>query len=160
MAKKIGTKKMEILTLEAWGRSAAPPEVLWSLLEDVACYPEWGPWTNGGYDRPGDVTPHGPGAIRRLRSSRFTTAVERIEEVEPGRRIAYSLVSGIPVKHYTAVVELTPDGTGTAVHWSARFDRTFGGRLVHAKMQRVYDLIMARLLAAASDARATQSEAS
>lgn len=148
----------ETLTLEASGRSPAPPEVFWSLLEDVARYPQWGPWTDASYDRPGDVTPHGPGAIRRLRASRLTTAVERIEEVEPGRRIAYSLVSGIPVKHYSAAVELTPDGTGTAVHWSARFDRTFGGRLVHRKMQRVYDLIMQRLLAAAAEARVQNPE--
>lgn len=58
-------------------------------------------------------------------------------------------MSGIPVKHYVAVVELTDDGSGTTIRWSARFDRTLGGRLVRRRLQRVYDTVVERVVTAA-----------
>jgi len=140
------------LRVEATGATTAAPATVWALVEDADTYHQWGPWRESGYDRPGDLSPHGPGAIRRIGYGRTTTTVERVLEVEPGRRLVYEVVSGIPVKNYKAVVELTPAGSGTAVHWSATFDRTLGGRMVRRKLQGVYDEMMTDLIAAGDKA--------
>jgi len=138
----------EPLRVAATGTTNASPETVWALLEDAGSYAQWGPWRDSGYDRPGDASPHGPGAIRRFRYGRTTTTVERVLEVDTGRRLVYEVVSGIPVRNYRAVVELTPQRTGTTVRWSATFDPTLGGRLVRPKLQRVYDEVMTDLVAA------------
>jgi uncharacterized protein YndB with AHSA1/START domain len=135
------------LHVEATGTTTASPTTVWALLEDAAAYHQWGPWRDSGYKRAGDDGAHGPGAIRWFRYGR-TTTVERVLEVESGRRLAYDVVSGIPVRNYRAVVELTPAGTGTAVRWSATFDPTPGGRLVRRKLQSIYHEVMADLVRA------------
>jgi uncharacterized protein YndB with AHSA1/START domain len=135
------------LHVEATGTTTASPTTVWALLEDAAAYHQWGPWRDSGYQRAGDDGAHGPGAIRWFRYGR-TTTVERVLAVDPGRRLAYEVVSGLPVRHYQAVVELTPSGAGTAVRWSATFDPTLGGRLVRRKLQRVYDDVIADLIRA------------
>ena len=143
------------LEVEASGITKAAPEVVWPLIEDAARFCEWGPWTQSGYDRPGDDSQHGPGAIRRISLGR-TTTIERVLEADPTRRLSYEVVSGIPVRNYKAVVQLTPRPDGTLIHWSARFDRTLLGRVVRRKLQQVYDDAMTRLVAA-SDEQAVAS---
>ena len=66
---------------------------MWSLLEDASTYAEWGPWDASGYEHAGDDSPHGVGAIRFFRYGR-TTTVERVLEVEPGRRLVYTIERG------------------------------------------------------------------
>src|SRR5205809_17127 len=44
----------------------ASPEALWEVLEDYQTWSEWGPWQTSEVERPGDDTPAGVGAIRRL----------------------------------------------------------------------------------------------
>ena len=70
------------LEVEASGITKAAPEVVWPLIEDAARFCEWGPWTQSGYDRPGDDSQHGPGAIRRISLGR-TTTIERVLEADP-----------------------------------------------------------------------------
>jgi uncharacterized protein YndB with AHSA1/START domain len=139
---------MASLQVEAEGTAQASPDVVWALLEDVAAYTRWGPWDATGYERPGDDAPHGVGAVRWLRMGR-TTTVERIVAVEPGRRQAYTVVRGIPVRNYRAEVTLTPTGGGTHIRWAATWDATFLGRIVRRKLRQVYPDIVARLIAAA-----------
>jgi hypothetical protein len=43
----------------------------------------------------------------------YVTSVEQILETEAGRRLAYTVVGGIPVRNYRAEVTLTPDDGGT-----------------------------------------------
>jgi len=150
----MGTKKS--LRVQAGGTTKASARAVWALLEDADTYHQWGPWRDSGYERPGDVFAHGPGAIRRFWHGR-TTTIERVLDVDPGRRLVYEVVSGIPVRNYRAVVELTPAGSGTAISWSATFDPTLGGRLVRRQLQSVYhevihDLVVAGDRAAADDA--------
>jgi hypothetical protein len=59
---------------------------------------------------------------------------------------------GIPVRNYRAEVALSPDGEGTRIRWSASWDRTLPGRIVHSKLRTMYPDIMRRLIAAADHA--------
>jgi polyketide cyclase/dehydrase/lipid transport protein len=79
------------------------------------------------------------GAIRWMRYGR-TTTVERVLEAEKARRLVYTVVKGIPVRNYRAEITLRPVTEGTYVHWSADWDRTLGGRIVHRKLSTLYPI--------------------
>jgi hypothetical protein len=88
--------------------------------------------------------------VQWFRYGRRTVTVEEIREVEAPHRLAYTVVSGLPLKHYRAEVTLTRSAAGgTSVRWAATWDRTFLGRLVQNKLQRVYGEVMSALMAAA-----------
>jgi hypothetical protein len=145
---------MGSLHVEAEATARAAPEAIWALVSDASRYPYWGPWSEGSYDRPGDDSPRGTGAVQRLRSSRrtylrYTTSVERILEAQEGRRLAYTVIGGIPVRNYQAVVTLTPEGDRTRIRWAATWDSTVAGRLVHRKLRTFYPDVVAALAAAA-----------
>jgi hypothetical protein len=70
-------------------------------------------------------------------------------EVDPGKRMVYTVVSGIPAHNYRAEVTLTPTPTGTDIRWTAEWDRTLLGRLVHRSLRTFYPQMMALLVAAA-----------
>jgi hypothetical protein len=78
-----------------------------------------------------------------------TRIVEQVLEVDQGTRMAYTVVRGIPVRSYKAEVTLTTNGDGTHVTWTADWDNTFLGRIVHRKLSVLYPEIMRRLVAAA-----------
>ena len=136
------------LHVEAEGVARATPEAVWELVSDANRYCEWGPWNASGYDSPGDEAADGAGAIRWMRYGRFTT-VERVLEAEKARRLVYTVVKGIPVRNYRAEVTLRPAGEGTRVHWSADWDRTLGGRIVHRRLSTLYPEVVGRLIDAA-----------
>lgn len=142
---------MTQLHVEAEGSTRATPEALWALIADATNYPLWGPWNEGGYERPGQDHPHGVGAIRWFRLGRSTT-VERIVHVDPPRRLAYTVVGGIPVRNYRAEVTLAPVAGGTRIHWAATWDPTVLGRIVRRKLRTFYPEMMAGLVKAADQA--------
>jgi uncharacterized protein YndB with AHSA1/START domain len=144
---------MAQLQVEAEGVTRAPSERVWRLLEDASTYAQWGPWDATGYERAGDDSPHGVGAIRFFRYGR-TTTVERVLEVEPGRRLVYTIERGIPVHDYRAEVTLTPTAGGTHIRWAATWKRTLLGRIVRHKLRSIYPDVVARLVAAADAAEA------
>jgi hypothetical protein len=137
---------MNQLHVEAEGVARAAPEVLWELAANADRYPQWGPWSASGYHSRGDQD--GVGAIRWFRYGR-TTTVERVLESEPGRRQVYTVVKGIPVRNYRAEVKLTPEGQGTHIRWSATWDWTLGGWIVHRRLRSLYPDIVRDLIAAA-----------
>ena len=55
---------------------------------------------------------------------RYPISVEKILEAEEGRRLAYTVIGGIPVRNYRAEVTLTPAADGTHVRWAATWDAT------------------------------------
>ena len=80
--------------------------------------PQWGPWRKAGYRSEGDATANGKGAVYWLEGSKryglpYPVSVEEILDVEPGQRLADTVLRGIPVRNYRAEVTLTrsPDGT-------------------------------------------------
>jgi uncharacterized protein YndB with AHSA1/START domain len=145
---------MSQLQIAAEQTARAMPEAIWALVSDANRYPEWGPWSAGGYQRPGDTSPRGPGAVQWLRSShraylRYATTIEKILEAEEARRLVYTVIGGIPVRNYRAEVTLTPAADGTRVRWAAMWDATLGGRIVLRSLRKVYPQIVADLVAAA-----------
>lgn len=134
-----------------------PPEVVWSLLSDVMVYPQWGPWRKSGYRSEGDAAANGKGAVYWLEGSkrygfRYPVSVEEILDVEPGKRLAYTVLRGIPVRNYRAEVTLTPSPDGTLIRWGASWDRTImvraAGKPPHAVLQVIEaNGVMARVAA-------------
>ena len=139
------------LSVEAEGVARAPAVAVWRLVSDATSYPEWGPWSDAGYYRHGANVPGGTGAVRWFRHGRATT-VEEVIAAEPGTRLSYIVIGGIPVRNYRADVTLSPVADGTQVRWQASWDRTIGGAIVHRTLVRLYPEIMRRLIAAAERA--------
>ena len=132
----------------------ATPDAVWALVSDATRYPEWGPWRAAEYRRPGDASPHGPGAVQWLQSSRrylgrYPVSIEKILEVEEGRLLAYTVIGGIPVRNYRADVTLTPTGDGTHIRWAGGMDATIRGRLVWRGLRTLYPQIVDALALAA-----------
>ena len=108
--------------------SSAPPDVVFAVLADGARWREWaGPMIrHSSWDREGVPVPDGLGAIRKV-GSWPVYGREEIVEYEPPHRLAYTILSGQPVRSYVAVVEMTPQGGGTAIRWTATFDPKIPG---------------------------------
>jgi len=145
---------MAQLHVEAEATTKASPGTVWGLVSDATMYPSWGPWSDGRYQKNGDATPHGVGAIQTLRSAqrylgRYTTSVERILEVEDGRRLAYMVIRGMPVRNYRGEVTLTPAGDGTHIRWTADWDNTMLGRVAWRGLRTFFPEMMTGLVAAA-----------
>ena len=139
---------MSQLRVEAEGITSADPEAVWSLVADANGYPSWGPWNDGGY-QPAAEGPSRKGSIQWFRYGRHTT-VEEILEVDEPRRLVYTVLRGMPVRNYRAEVTLTPAAPkGTSVRWTATWDGTFMGRMVHRRLQQIYRQVMTDLVAAA-----------
>jgi uncharacterized protein YndB with AHSA1/START domain len=149
-----GTRAMRTLEIAAEQTTQATPEAIWELVSDATRYPQWGPWSAAAYRQPGDESPHGAGAIYWLRSShraylRYVTSVEKIVDAEEGRRLAYTVIGGIPVRNYQAELTITPAAGGTRLRWAATWDATLSGRIVHRALRKLYPQIVADLVAAA-----------
>jgi hypothetical protein len=98
--------------------------------------------------RAGAQARDGAGVIRWMRYGR-TTTVEKVLESERARRLVYAVVKGIPVRNYRAEVSLSPEGESTHIHWTATWDRTLPGRIVHRRLRTIYPDVVSRLIAAA-----------
>ena len=155
---------MSRLHVEAETVIGAPPATVWALVSDARRYPEWGPWREGRYQRAGDESVRGPGAVQVLTSARRTygrrsVSVERIVVAEPERRLVYEVIGGVPVRNYRGEVTLTPVAGGTRVRWSADWDRTMAGRLVHRTLRVFYPEMVAALAGAAASTASSKHSA-
>jgi hypothetical protein len=72
--------------------------------------------------RPGAAGPYDVGSVGLLHSGRRRVVREEIVEVVADRRIGYTLLAGLPLRHYRAGFDLTPVGEGTEVRWHSSFD--------------------------------------
>jgi len=75
--------------------------------------------------------------------------IEKILEVEEGRRLVYTVLGGLPVRDYLGEVTLTPVAGGTRIRWVANWDDTFRGGIVHRGLREAFPQIVADLAAAA-----------
>jgi uncharacterized protein YndB with AHSA1/START domain len=131
--------------------SAAAGDV-WALVADATRYPQWGPWSAAGYR---GTAEHVPGAVYWLRSAsraygRYITTVERVEEIDPDRRVVYTVIGGgVPVRGYRGEITLTPIPGGTRISWAATWDKTLRGRLVRRGLRDFLPGALTSLTAAA-----------
>ena len=109
-------------TYQVVGRSTAPPEKVFDVLADGAGWSRWaGPMiVKSWWEREGTPAPGGVGAIRALGMKRVGSR-EEITAYDPPKHLAYTILSGLPVRDYLADVRLTPDGAGTRIEWSGTF---------------------------------------
>jgi hypothetical protein len=76
--------------------------------------------------RPGQPVPDGVGALRRLALGP-TGSKEEVVAWDPPHHLGYAAVSGLPLRHYRADVDLSRDGDGTIVTWRGSFDEIVPG---------------------------------
>jgi uncharacterized protein YndB with AHSA1/START domain len=97
-------------------RANAPIETTWSLLCDQRGMTRWLPVTVS-LECEGDPPPDGVGSIRVL--TRWPLRIrEQITEIDATSRLAYRLLSGIPVRHYVGQTRLAADENGTDIEWT------------------------------------------
>lgn len=119
--------------------SSATPEALWALVEDVTTWTTWAPFDAATLEEPGEEDWNGVGAIRRFQRGRYTTR-ELVTEFLPGRRLAYQLLSGLPLRDYEAHIDLRREGDRTHITWSASFRARIPGTggAFRRGMQKIY----------------------
>jgi len=94
--------------------SAAPDEV-WSLIGDFGG--SWHPLTASI-----SVTGTGIGQLRTIETLDGQNIVERLETIDDAKRFfRYTNIAGMPVSHYTGMLEVKPKGSGCVVEWRAQF---------------------------------------
>ena len=88
-------------------------EVLMGLMAGADGEPE--------YERLGDPAPHGPGAIKEIDLFGYPMR-EETTALDPPRRRAYRLISGMPVDSYNGEVTLEEQAGETEIVWKAVID--------------------------------------
>lgn len=97
---------------------AATPDVVYGLVDDSSTWPSWSPIDEFELvEAPGD---DGLGEVREFTNGRVRVR-ERIVERVPNRRLSYMLLKGLAVHDYRADIDLSPEGSATAVRWHTTF---------------------------------------
>lgn len=100
-----------------------PIETAWEVLTDHEGMSSWGPGLTVSLARQGAPDRNGLGARRRIATRLPAPAiVEEVIAYEPGRRLSYRAVSGVPLRNYVGDVVLTPEGSGTKIDYSVSAD--------------------------------------
>ncbi|WP_405443303.1 SRPBCC family protein [Streptomyces avidinii] len=86
----------------------APPETVFGVFTDHRKYAALVTAIRSSVlEREGDPRPNGVGAVRRLHMPGVTVR-EQVTVYERPGRYSYQLVSGLPLRHFTATVTFTP----------------------------------------------------
>ncbi|HEY3609070.1 MAG TPA: SRPBCC family protein [Pseudonocardiaceae bacterium] len=94
-----------------------PANTVWQVLADHRGMAEWGPGMSVEMERDGAPVAAGVGAIRVI-SAPLVRIREEITTFEPGRRLAYRALSGIPLPGWTGEVALAETAGRTTIRWS------------------------------------------
>ena len=118
-------------------RAAAPVHTVWSVLAAQSGMGAWTPVRKVAVEREGDPPPDGIGAIRVLSRPPFTIR-EQITDVHAPVRLAYRMLSGLPVRDYTGETTLSDRDGATDIVWRVTMTSRFPGmvlavrRVIHA----------------------------
>lgn len=130
---------MASYTVESRATSSAPREKVWEVLEDVPRWSEWGPWKDTSFEREGEPAPGGVGAVRLLKRPGMKLR-EELTGFEPPGRMAYNLLSGMPVRNYVAEVTVAEAGEGSELNWRSEFEAMPGiGGLYRWQLQKAFE---------------------
>src|SRR3954447_21882765 len=94
--------------------AAAPLATTWSVLADQSGMAAWTPARTATIEHQGDPRPAGVGTIRVLSLTPLKIR-EQITAVDEPTRLAYRLLSGVPVRDYVGETILTGGDTGTTL---------------------------------------------
>lgn len=130
-------------------RSHGTQKAAFDLLADSRAWPSWGGAGSVDIERPGDAA--GVGEIRVMRNGPLRVR-EEIVAIVPPKLVQYVLLSGLPVRDYEARVEITPDESGSIIHWRARFGSKVPG--AGAVNRLIFRKVLQRTAAALADAAA------
>jgi hypothetical protein len=110
----------------AVARSRATPAAVFSLLKNSDTWPRWSLFNSFELERAGNDERFGVGAIR-IFSTRVSQTTEQVTELIPNQKLSYVLLSGLPLRNYQAVVQLSSRESGvTLVNWTASFQCRYG----------------------------------
>ena len=125
---------------EARARSSAPVDEVWPLIGEAHRWKEWSFLDRSDLARDGTPVPDGVGALRRF-TRHGIGSTEEVVAYDPPHHLGYAILTGFPVRHYRADVMCEPDGTGTAITWSATFDEKIPGtgRLMVVVVRRLIE---------------------
>jgi len=94
---------------------------VFSLLKNSDTWPRWSLFNSFELERAGNGECFGVGAIRTF-STRVSKTTEQVTELIPDQKLSYVLLSGLPLRNYQAVVQLSsPESGVTLVNWTASF---------------------------------------
>jgi len=109
------TPNTELQTVEQSIELAAAPDDVWSLIGDFGG--SWHPLTARV-----SVTGSGIGQLRTIETLDGQNIVERLEMIDDAKRFfRYTNIAGMPVSHYTGMLEVKPTSRGCVVEWRAQF---------------------------------------
>jgi hypothetical protein len=107
-------------------RAAAPVEAIWPLVGEALRWQEWSFLTRTALEREGVPAPDGVGAVRRFTRMGIGSR-EEVLAWDPPHHLAYTIVSGFPVRNYRADLTLESEGDGTRIRWSGTYDEKWPG---------------------------------
>jgi hypothetical protein len=157
MNQMVQTSRQGSQVIDVEVRTTASPDAVWPLLGTTASWVDWAGFDEAELAEPASPEPEGVGAIRRFRKGR-TKSRERVVVYEPGRHFAYLLLEGLPLRDYRGDVTLTPDGSGTVIHWRSTFDpKVRGTGWLYRVALRRFLRSTARSLAQGAERQATST---
>lgn len=96
---------------------------VWSVLSDHEGMSSWGPGISVTLEREGTGDRNGLGAVRRISApGPMPAIVEEVVAFEPGSKLGYQALAGVPFKNYGGEVVLSPAGEGTRIDYSLTID--------------------------------------
>ena len=110
-------------TTTASATVARPVEQVWDVLVDHEGMNSWGPGIKVALETPGGTDRNGLGAVRRISVPGPAPAiVEEVVTFEAPHRFGYKALAGVPLKNYSGLVTLTPQGTSTRIDYAITID--------------------------------------
>jgi Polyketide cyclase / dehydrase and lipid transport len=134
--------------------AAAPADVVFEVLADATRWHEWAGFSvaRSEWEHEGEPAPGGVGAIRRLGRAPMYGR-EQIVEYDPPVHMAYTILSGIPVRGYHADVDLASvPGAGTTIRWSGAFEPKVPGT------GALFAVVLARIVHGYATSAAAEAE--
>jgi uncharacterized protein YndB with AHSA1/START domain len=125
----------------------APVQHVWEVLADHEGMSEWAPGLKASLSKPGTTERNGVGAVRRLGVGLpGPVIVEEIVEFEPGKRLGYKALGGVPLKNYHGEVSLHEVPGGTEISYSVIVDKRlpFGEQTVAKVISKTLLTALAR----------------
>ncbi len=108
--------------IEHTATTSADPATVFALLRDGSTWPNWSQLGAFELREPGDSSPEGLGAVRLFTTGRHQS-LEKVVTVRPDEEFSYTLLEGLPLRDYRAVITLTGTGAGpgTTIRWRSTF---------------------------------------